>query len=322
MFGKKAKAEKMPVKEAEKTTTEEIRKSLQAMSFLSNYVVEKKEQLVEEEVKTVKSLDKVQSSYTQAIENNERISQAVDTMAQEFSKVEEASGKFNEVISRVSDVSDSAKTDMAQMRENSHQVEAQFQEISAIYEEFQKGFAEIQETMKSIVGIANQTNLLALNASIEAARAGEQGRGFAVVADQVTKLSIGIKDLVGEVNKSMEGLQRSSEKLTSSLDGAGEALETSRNQMDNTENVLVQIVDSVTGVSNVQKEIKQVVQHCQEEVGVIQEQMEGYDKQYKEVLDNIESMKGQMTEKGFLYEDLTNMMEQAEPLLQKIEKDL
>ena len=86
--------------------------------------------------------------------------------------------------------------------------------------------------MQNIVGIANQTNLLALNASIEAARAGEHGKGFAVVADEVTKLSIGIKELVGDVNKSMEGLQTSSENLTHSLLDVQDALDASRTQMD------------------------------------------------------------------------------------------
>ena len=102
--------------------------------------------------------------------------------------------------------------DIRDLKESSAKVETQFAEIHKIYDEFQTRFDEIRATMQNIVGIANQTNLLALNASIEAARAGEHGKGFAVVADEVTKLSIGIKELVGDVNKSMEGLQTSSGK--------------------------------------------------------------------------------------------------------------
>ena len=95
------------------------------------------------------------------------------------------------------------------LKESSAKVETQFAEIHKIYDEFQARFDEIHATMQNIVGIANQTNLLALNASIEAARAGEHGKGFAVVADEVTKLSIGIKELVGDVNKSMDKLRKS-----------------------------------------------------------------------------------------------------------------
>ena len=172
--------------------------------------------------------------------------------------------------------------------------------------------------MQSIVGVANQTNLLALNASIEAARAGEHGRGFAVVADEVTKLSIDIKEMAGDVNKSMEGLQTSAENLTRSLDEAKNALGTSREQMEHTEDVFGKIHESVTSVEDVQKEITDVVEHCSGQVMGIQEDMVTYENQYAQVMDKIDELKSLMTEKGFVYEDISNMLEQAEPLIKKI----
>ena len=318
MFRKKNTDEKL----VSADTTEkqaDIHKNLQAMAFLSKYVIEKKDALVEEEVKTAKGLEKVQESYNQAIENNADISAAIDGIGQEFSKVDEVSGRVSEVVANVSEVSGDAKTDLENLKESSQKVEGQFGEIANIYEEFQKGFSEIQKTMQNIVGIANQTNLLALNASIEAARAGEQGRGFAVVADEVTKLSIGIKDLVGDVNKSMAGLQESSEKLATSLQGAQEALVHSEEQMTNTDEAFGKILEAVSGVGDIQKQIKEVVSTCHGKVQNIQQGMQEYEEQYRSVLENIETMKGQMTEKGFLYEDISNMMEQAQPLLNRIE---
>ena len=149
--------------------------------------------------------------------------------------------------------------DIEQLKDSSAKVEIHFEEINKVYDEFQLEFGKIRATLQSIVGIANQTNLLALNASIEAARAGEHGKGFAVVADEVTKLSIGIKELVGEVNKSMEGLEISSEKLTSSLGDAKESLDMSKKQMENTEDVFKDIYDSVSGVEDVHSGINSVV---------------------------------------------------------------
>lgn len=171
-------------------------------------------------------------------------------------------------------------------------------------------------------GIANQTNLLALNASIEAARAGEQGRGFAVVADQVTKLSVGIKELVGDVNKSMEGLQTSSESLAHSLDDIREALDASRVQMENTEEVFQGINQSVSGVEDVHRGINEVVDHCSAKVTQLQGSMKTHEKRYEQVQMNINDLKSLMTQKGFIYEDISNMMEQAQPLIKNIQNEL
>lgn len=230
--------------------------------------------------------------------------------------------QFNEVISGVTEVSNRALQDIRELKESYEKVERQFAEINKVYDEFQTRFDEIRATMQNIVGIANQTNLLALNASIEAARAGEQGRGFAVVADQVTKLSVGIKELVGDVNKSMEGLETSSESLTSSLSGVREALDVSQTQMENTEQIFQEINRSVSGVEDVHRGINEVVGHCTSKVEQLQSNMGAHERRYEQVQMNIDGLKSLMTQKGFIYEDISNMMEQAQPLIQNIQKEL
>lgn len=224
MFGrKKEEVQEMTVHTAQQGKKGNVKEYLDSMSYLSRFVIEKKEALVEEEMKAIREIDKVKDSYTEVIEHNAAVSDAVDAFQTEFAKIGEISGQFNDVIQGVTTVSDGAIEDIRELKESSAKVEEQFTEIGKIYDEFQARFDEIRATMQNIVGIANQTNLLALNASIEAARAGEHGKGFAVVADEVTKLSIGIKELVGDVNKSMEGLEASSENLTRSLGGVREA---------------------------------------------------------------------------------------------------
>ena len=188
--------------------------------------------------------------------------------------------------------------------------------------EASKSVNEIAKLTENILNIAAQTNLLALNASIEAARAGEAGRGFAVVADEVTKLSIGIKELVGDVNKSMEGLQTSSENLTHSLLDVQDALDASRTQMDTTENIFSHINDSVSGVENVHRGINEVVENCSGQVDQLREDMEAHETRYAQVQSDIDGLKSLMTEKGFIYEDISNMMEQADPLIENIKTEL
>lgn len=297
---------------------EKLQNQLYALSFLSKFVIEKKEELMEEEVQTVKRLDKVSDSYNQVIDNNAMVSASIQDIGEEFARVGNVSKEFNRVIQKVTEVSDGARKDAGSLKDSSKKVEEQFEQIGRIYDDFQKGFVEIQGAMQNIVEIADQTNLVALNASIEAARAGEHGRGFAVVADEVTKLSIEIKSLVDMVNKSMEGLQNSSEKLTHSLSGAQAALDYSTEQMDNTTNVFGEIAKSIAGVEDVQGEIQSAVENCSRMIGSIQERMDGYEEQYNDVINNIDDMKSMMTRKGFLYEDITNMMEQAEPLIEEI----
>ena len=294
---------------------------LYAISHLSKFVTEKKDQLVEEEAKTVKELEKISNSYAKAFENSSKVSEFVDNIGREVAKVGDTSSQFGEIIQKVTQASDGAIVDVENLRTSSEKVEEQFAEIAKVYDEFQKGFAEIQSAMQNIVGVANQTNLLALNASIEAARAGEHGKGFAVVADEVTKLSIGIKDLVGDVNRSMEGLQKNSEKLTQSLQGAQTALGDSQKQVESTETVFKEINQSVSSVEGVQEEIKNAVHNCSHIIESVQGNMADYEQQYNCVLEDIDEMKSLLTLKGFLYEDISNMMEQAEPLIEKICKD-
>ena len=68
----------------------------------------------------------------------------------------------------------------------------------------------IGEITSSVADIADQSNLLAVNAAIEAAKAGEHGRGFTVVAqeirslaDQSKKATAQVKDILNEINKSV-----------------------------------------------------------------------------------------------------------------------
>lgn len=320
MFKMKKEQQVQQTSVDDKAKKNQINEYIDSMKYLSSFVIDRKEALVDEELKTITEIDHVKDSYSEVIEHNNEVSSAVDDFQNEFQKINEISGQFKDVINDVTTVSDGAMADIEQLKDSSAKVEIHFDEINKVYDEFQLEFGKIRATLQSIVGIANQTNLLALNASIEAARAGEHGKGFAVVADEVTKLSIGIKELVGEVNKSMEGLEISSEKLTSSLGDAKESLDMSKTQMENTEDVFKEIYASVSGVEDVHSGINNVVGQCSEKVEELQKSMEEHARRYEQVQENIDGLKNLMTQKGFIYEDISNMMEQAAPLLDKMKQ--
>lgn len=120
----------------------------------------------------------------------------------------------------------------------------------------------------------------------------------------------------------MEGLQTSSESLAHSLDDIREALDASRVQMENTEEVFQGINQSVSGAEDVHRGINEVVDHCSAKVTQLQGSMKTHEKRYGQVQMNINDLKSLMTQKGFIYEDISNMMEQAQPLIKNIQNEL
>ncbi len=319
MFGKMKSVEKIDtVSEVKADVTDE----LYAIRHLNNYISERKDELLNEEVITVSEMDKVSNSYDISVAKANSINMEIHEVSEQFKAVETVADDFSHIMADVIEVSENAKTGAEELKTSSLELEEQFEQIKEVYSRFSQSFDDIRAVMESIVVIANQTNLLALNASIEAARAGEQGKGFAVVADEVTKLSVNIKELVGEVNTSMDTLQNDSARLAISLGNASESLNNSKAQIENTSGILGEIKNSVSGVSNAEDRIRNSVTECDNHIKRIKDQMNDYQKQYEFVLQHVEDTKQMLTKKSFMYEDISNMLEQVDPLVDVIEGKL
>ena len=305
-----------------KTVGKDVNEYLDSMEYLSKVVLEKKEALADEEIKSITEIDKVKQAYEDVLNDNRAFHETISDFGDEFINIENMSGDFNDMINNINEQSESARDDMNLLISSTNDVEDEFKKISAIYDEFKERFDEIKTAMAGIIAVANKTNLLALNASIEAARAGEHGKGFAVVAQEVTGLSQNIKELVADVDKSIEGLESSSERLTDSIKSANETLDSTKSQVNKAQDVFMDIVDSVSETQTARTGITQAVERCSTQVNDIRNDMESNNERYENVMRKIDGFKSMTTKKGFLYEDISNMMEQAGPLVKKIRDEL
>lgn len=111
---------------------------------------------------------------------------------------------------RAADSVDKGKEAIYKVFEAMKRIDSQMGVISETVVKLSEQNRTIGEITSTVADIADQSNLLAVNAAIEAAKAGENGRGFAVVAneirslaDQSKKATIQVKEILNEINKSV-----------------------------------------------------------------------------------------------------------------------
>ncbi|MFI8743866.1 methyl-accepting chemotaxis protein [Pseudomonas sp. NPDC077186] len=151
-------------------------------------------------------------------------------------------GSVQEISRSSHSTSDRASHASANCRDGGAKIERVMGSIDALFAELDESIAtiaaveresqEIARVVEMIRSVSQQTNLLALNAAIEAARAGEQGRGFAVVADEVRSLATHSQGLTGEIDGTIERLQRevgnAVRRIRATHDSAGEVVQLTR----------------------------------------------------------------------------------------------
>lgn len=321
-FGKKKQEETVQTVQDNDSKHTDLRKELTPVLSSSKYLYEQQDKLRAVEVETSDSLTQIRDSFNTVRDQSGQIRDSIETFSDHFGQVSDVVKTFQDIIRKMLDTVDNTHEGMNKVRSSSDTVEETIQAVEEVFTEFQSSFDEILEKVNGINDIANQTNLLALNASIEAARAGESGRGFAVVADQVNELSGSIKTLVASIGESMEKLNQNNNRLMDSISATRTAMQDSKDHVNETEEVVNTIKDVADEIEQGDTQLEDVVGDCNKDIQSVRNTIDASNPYYDEVQKNIEAMTENITKKGFISEDMQNILSQYPELIKRIETRL
>ncbi len=310
-----------PVEKETKQSAKSMKEQLAPFQEIGRFAIEQKNKLQAEEAVTIEGIETIEESFGLVQEKYGNIIGSVGSFQDQFGAIREVTDHFDNIIKDLMETADNSNAGMKRVDESSNSVSETIGVMQTVFDEFQKSFDEIKDKVNQINSFASQTNLLALNASIEAARAGEAGKGFAVVATEVNSLSQEIKALVNEIGTSMAELLENNNRLMSSLEDTRVAIEQSHERITETEEIINSIRNVADSVREEGDQMSMVISSCDNEIGNVSGNIEDSKEYFNDVAQNVKQLKNKITKKGYMFEDMNNVLEQISPLVSRIIDD-
>lgn len=294
-------------KEPQITTTKiHLRAIMDAMDFLNR----KQAAISAEESGTLSDVGAIEGVITTLEEKSEDINANVAAFNDQFGQIILVNEELQRVADDIVDTSIHGNEKMSELIAEISNMTDSINDIHQVLNDFLSAFDEIRATTVSITSIASQTNLLALNASIEAARAGEAGRGFAVVADEINALATQTKDLVGQINGTMENVKKKEDILVQSFDVINEQVGRNVDSARTTQ-------EAISGFNEIAQDVKSKTEHtvhnakaAKGETENIQREIASEQVIYESLSENVLNLKRQLSRKNIFFEDIQNVLGQ------------
>lgn len=289
-----------------KTTKIHLRAIMDAMDFLNR----KQTAISAEEAGTLRDVGAIEGVISTLKQKSEEINANVAAFNDQFGQIIQVNEELQRVADDIVDTSIHGNEKMSELIEEISAMTASINGIHQVLNDFLSAFDEIRESTVSITSIASQTNLLALNASIEAARAGEAGRGFAVVADEINALATQTKDLVGQINGTMENVKKKEDTLVQSFDVINEQVGRNVESARTTQ-------EAISGFNEIAQDVKSKTEHtvrnaqeAKSETENIQREITSEQEIYESLSENVLNLKRQLSRKSIFFEDIHNVLGQ------------
>ena len=113
----------------------------------------------------------------------------------------------------------------------------------------------------------------------------------------------------------MKELDDNNNRLVESVGHTKEAIEASHKKVVETQETVGKIRDVAEEVTDQSQQMTDVFQNCEESIARISENIDDSQRYFDTVSSDIEDIKVQITKKGFMFEDMNNVLEQISPLL-------
>ena len=166
---------------------------------------------------TTNAMSEVCSGTNQTAQSIQEELTQIDAMARGIDQIEVSLNAFTDSLQDTMLSIKSGVENISNLQQSSSETASTTKNTVEAIENLAKKIDAIKQVVGLIAEISDQTNLLSLNASIEAARAGDAGRGFAVVADEIRVLSEQTNSSLERIKDEIEGVTAGSNCVTKDM---------------------------------------------------------------------------------------------------------